>query len=124
MNLKNMRIHKAKQHKIGSSPIPQLDGAGSDFAAYEFTFEAHENCTDDDIVEALKTNFHCPLDDNKIEKNDPIRHFDVKKTKDIFKENKVFEVFAKENKTVDDRAFMNSTHWDITIRIKEFQRLF
>ena len=50
VNLKNMRIHKAKQHKIGSSPIPQLDGAGIDFAAYEFTFEAHENCTDDDIV--------------------------------------------------------------------------
>ena len=87
VNLKNMRIHKAKQHKVGSSPIPQLDGAGSDFAAYEFTFEAHENCTDDDIVEALKTNFHCPLDDNKIEKNDPIRLFVVKKTKDNFKES-------------------------------------
>ena len=140
-NGKNMRIHQGKQHKATSSPIPQFDGSFcSDFAVYEFTFESHETCTDDDIIENLNTNFHCPLDDRKIEKNDPIRYFTSKKTNEILEENKILKVFkvsAKDDETAvnlieswktfgnfDDRAFNNSVHWDITIRIKDMQRLF
>ena len=130
-------IEETSDEAVEVSPIPQLDGAArSDSAVFEFTFEAHETCTDDDIIENLKTNFHCPLDDRGIEKDDPIRHFKIKKTSDIFDERKVFEVSTKEDKTAtdlveswkifgnfDDRAFMNSVHWDITIKIKELQRL-
>ena len=65
-----------------------------------------------------------------------------KNTEDILEENKigflkVFKVLAKGDETglnlieswktfgnFDDRAFNNSDHWDITIRIKEMQRLF
>ena len=101
-----MRIHQGKQHKGTSSPIPQFDGScSSDFAEYEFSFESHETCTDDDVIEALKTNFHCPLDDLKLEKNDPIRHFTIKKTNEISEANKVLKVFKVSAK--DDEIDLN-----------------
>ena len=58
----------------------------------------------------------------------------------ILEENKILKVFkvsAKDDETAvnlieswktfgnfDDRAFNNSVHWDITIRIEDLQRLF
>ena len=74
-----MKIHEGKQHGT-NSPIPQLDGCCGNIVEYEFTLDAHEVCTDDDAVEALKTNFHCPLNDKLIDKTDPIRLYNVKKT--------------------------------------------
>ena len=137
-NVKGLKIHEGKQHRT-KSPIPQLDGCCDNIVEYEFTLDAHEVCTDDDAVEALKTNFHCPLDDKLIDKTDPIRLFDVKKTSESLEENRIlrkFRVFVKDDDDIlkmiedwkifgkfDDRAFMNSTHYDINIRIKELKRL-
>jgi hypothetical protein len=92
-NLRGLKIHKGKQHGQNVSPIPQLDGTDCETVEYEFSLETHEACTDDDIVEALKTNFHCPLDDEKVDRNDPIRYFKVQKTNQKLDLNGTFQVF-------------------------------
>ena len=130
-NLNGMRIHIGKKHGQNDSPIPQLDGHHSDFLEYQFEFEAHEVCTDDDMIEVLNTNFHCTLDEKMIGKADPTRHFVLEKvTERAFKatikdDQKIVKVIEnwKNCGQFDDRAFMSSAQSDITIKIKELRRI-
>ena len=48
-------------------------------AEFELQVEAHPVCDDNDIIEAVQTNFHGILDDGKIDKNDPIRFLSVER---------------------------------------------
>ena len=125
LSLEELKVHE-KKHE-------------SDIVEYEFTLETHKKCTEEDAIETLKTNFHCPLDDRKVDKYDQIRHFKVEKVNQQIKEENenilCFKVKARNDEEVirmienwrnsgqfDDRAFRNSTHYEITIRIKELRR--
>ena len=121
--------------KLISSPIPQIDGATSDSEGgdlkYLLKIEAQDNCTEDDIVEAIEANFFGTLDDVKVEKDDPIRHLVVKKTN----EKQVYRISIKNNGTVsniiegwrinhnfDNLAFGNYDFEKIGVRIREVLR--
>ena len=129
------------------SPIPQIDGeiGETDDIEYELVINAHQVVTDEDIVEVIETNFHCTLDDKKIEKSDPLRHLIIqkmekkvaKKIENQNKDLKVFKITIRNNEIAqnviedwkipfhmfDDRAFMNSINSEITIRLQEVLRL-
>ena len=124
--------------KLTCTPIPQIDGAisiseeSSDDLEYELKIEAYEKCTGDDIVEAIETNFFGTLDDEKVRKDDEIRHLVVKKTN----EKQVFRIIAKKNETVtniiegwrishnfDYLAFGNSVYESLGVRIRKVQRI-
>ena len=57
----------------------QYNETYNDPAEYKFTFEAHEVCSQYDVIEVLETNLHCSLDGEKIGKDDTLRHFVIQK---------------------------------------------
>ena len=50
--------------------IPQIDGNADGEAHYELKIETHDDCTHDEIVEAMEANFFGTINDKKIEDSD------------------------------------------------------
>ena len=124
--------------KVTNSPIPQVDGPSDRNICYEFKVEAHETCTHEDIMESIEANFLGCLDDEKVEKDAPLRELVVRKSKDNSNEQNIrlYEVRVIENEivnqiieswntpyTFDDLAFKNAVRDEIVINILEVQRL-
>ena len=124
--------------KVTNSPIPQIDGTADSTICYELEVEAHKKCSNDDIIEAIETNFLGSLDEQNVEKCDPLRYLVVKKSigKQVGQNIQVYEVNIKENEistniiegwnewyTFDNLAFKNSVYDEIDIRIRGVQRL-
>ena len=122
--------------KYPASPIPQLDGTGDVKAKYELKIEAPEVVTHEDIVEAIDANFLGTLDDVNVEKNNFLRHFNVKKVTDDQSLLKIYTMVVnddpivtdivegwKERYKFDELAFKNYDYENIKIRVKEVKRL-
>ena len=92
--MKGLQVHIGKKHGHGS-PIPQFDGFSNDLVEYLFEYNAHEVCTDDDVIVVLNTDFHCTLDDEKIGKGDSLRHFDLQKISEG-----IYRVSAKDDEKI------------------------
>jgi hypothetical protein len=65
------------EEDISNGRIPQINGTADGDAYYELKIEAHNACTESDVVEALEAKFYGTLDDENVEKNDPIRYIIV-----------------------------------------------
>jgi hypothetical protein len=121
--------------------IPQIDGTVDNDAHYELEIEAHDACTEDEIVEALEANFYGTLDDEK-EENNELRYLIIQIcTGERLLENenrKVmnYKIAVKENNTVrkiieswntrynfDESAFENYNYETRSIRIKAVSRI-
>ena len=79
-------------------------------AEYELEVEAHNECKNYDIIEAIEVNFDGILDDHKIEKKDHLRNIQVQKvderivSSNIENEESKYEVYrvvVKQNDTVE-----------------------
>ena len=94
--------------------------------------EAHEECSNDDIIEAIETNFYGTFDDQNKEENESFRSILIKNSD----EEKVFKVIVKDSKLAmeiieswkirynfDELAFENYNFQGKSIRILEVRRL-
>ena len=117
----------------------------TDDIQYELKIEEHPNCSGDDIIEAIETNFYGILDDRKVVKSDPIRHilvektdmkYEIRKIENELRNLKVFRVTVEDDEIVkdviegwkkvcnfDDYAFKNSDCKNIRIRVRDVQSL-
>ena len=123
--------------EVTTSPISQIDGTADDEAHFELTVEAHEKCSNDDVIEAITENFLGTLDDKKVEKTDPVRHLIIKEAnKNLSEVQKSYRIAVKENELAvqiieglkepyefDDLAFKNAVYGEIKINIKDVQRI-
>ena len=66
------------------SPIQQIGNIAVDDskAHFEVKVEAHEKCTNKDVIEVIQENFFGTLDQKHVGKRDPIRHLNIKEEKD------------------------------------------
>ena len=100
--------------------------------------EAHESCIHDDILESIEANFLGCLDDEKADKDTPIRELSVKESKDTPANPniRIYEVKVMDNEivkriieswntpyTFDDLAFKKAVQDESVINIKEVHRL-
>ena len=125
-----------------NSPIPQLDGIvdereNDEKAHFELKVEAHEKCTNDDVIEAIQENFFGALDNKKVEKTDSIRHLIIREEdKGLVKIQDKYRIIVREDKVAtdilglwnepyefDDLAFKNAVYGEIKIKIKEVKRV-
>ena len=124
--------------KVTDSPIPQIDGTSDSNICFEFKVEAHDSCTNDNILESIEANFLGCLDDEKVDKDAPIRELSVKESKDTPANPniRIYEVKVMDNEivkriieswntpyTFDDLAFKKAVRDEIVINIKEVHRL-
>ena len=124
--------------QVPNSPIPQLDGTFDDGKAhFELKVDAHEKCSNQDVIEAIKENFFGELDTRKVEKTDPVRHLIIREENDKISEvQEKYRVVVRENKVAteivglwnepyefDDLAFKNAVYGEIKINIKEVKRV-
>ena len=118
--------------EVTGSPIPQVDGNIDDDVTFELKVEAHEECSNDDIIEAIETNFYGTFDDQNKEENESFRSILIKNSD----EEKVFKVIVKDSKLAmeiieswkirynfDELAFENYNFQGKSIRILEVRRL-
>ena len=71
-------------------------------AKYELKIEAPEVVTHEDIVEAIDANFLGTLDDVNVEKNNFLRHFNVKKVTDDQSLLKIYTMVVNDDPIVTD----------------------
>jgi hypothetical protein len=124
------------QNKVTDSPIPQVDGIADDEAHFVIQVDAHEKCTNDDVIESIEVNFSGHLDDKKVEKTDPVRNIRFreanKNLKEVQNEYRVtikdddlaVEILERWNTPYefDDLAFDNAVYDEIKIKIKNVRR--
>jgi hypothetical protein len=125
-----------------NSPIPQLDGIvdekeNDEKAHFELKVEAHEKCTNYDVIEAIQENFFGALDQKKVDKTDPIRHLIIREEdKGLSKVQEKYKLIVRDNKVAtdilglwnepyefDDLAFKNAVYGVVKIKIKEVKRV-
>ena len=125
-----------------NSPIPQLDGIvdereNDEKAHFELKVEAHEKCTNNDVIEATQENFFGALDNKKVEKTDSIRHLIIREEdKGLVKIQDKYRIIVREDKVAtdilglwnepyefDDLAFKNAVYGELKIKIKEVKRV-
>jgi hypothetical protein len=124
--------------KVTDSPIPQVDGTSDSNICYEFRVEAHTTCTHEDILESIETNFLGCLDDEKVDKDAPVRYLVVRESKESNQNGqniRLYKVTVTENEivkriieswntgTFDDLAFKKAVRDEIVIKIQAVQRL-
>ena len=66
-----------------NNPSNQVDGPADSNIWYEFKVEAHETCTHEDVLESIEANFLGCLDDEKVDKDAPVRDLVVRESKEI-----------------------------------------
>ena len=129
--------------------IPQIDGSSDDNEtekseiAYELKIDAHENCKNYDVIEAIEVNYDGTLNDLKIDEHDRSRYILIQKLReepcDINDEKRVksiYRVLVNDNEVsksiveswkdpykFDDLAFRSAVYDKIQIRIQEVQKI-
>ena len=129
--------------------IPELDGSSDDSEAenseiaYELKIDAHENCKNYDVIEAIEVNYDGTLNDLKIDEHDRSRYILVQKLReepcDINDEKRVkliYRVLVNDNEVsksiveswkdpyqFDDLAFRSAVYDKIHIRIQGVQKI-
>jgi hypothetical protein len=122
--------------------IPQIDGIVDSDARYELLIETHDNCTEEEVIEALEANFHGTLSDQKEGNNEELNHLVIQnlelespcqnEKRKIVK----FKIAVKENVTAtniieswkerynfDELAFKDYDYENRSIRIDKVTRL-
>ena len=124
------------QNKVTDSPIPQVDGTADDEADFVIQVDAHEKCTNDDVIESIEVNFFGALDDKKVEKTDPVRHIRFREAnKNLDEVQNEYRVTIKDIDAAveilerwntpyefDDLAFDNAVYDEVKIKIKNVRR--
>ena len=123
------------------SPIQQIGNIAVDDskAHFEVKVEAHEKCTNKDVIEVIQENFFGTLDQKHVGKTDPIRHLIIREEKDKLLEIPVqgkYRIVVSDDKLAtdivalwnepyefDDLAFKNVIYDKIKIKIKEVKRV-
>ena len=68
--------------EVIDSPI-QIDGNADVDAIFELKVVAHEECSNDDVIEAIETNFYGAFDDKNVaDESDTLRTILIKKLDD------------------------------------------
>ena len=122
------------QNKFG-----QTDGTAekAGVATFDVMVEAHDQCKNDDVIEALEENFFGDLKDKKIEKSDPMGYFSIREaTKEVLDVQNVYRIKVKAKKVItdiierwkkpyefDDLAFTNAVYGEVAIKIKDVKRV-
>jgi hypothetical protein len=123
-----------------NSQIPQLDGIDDEKESdekshFELKVEAHEKCTNYDVIEAIQENLSGGLEQKK--KTDPIRHLTIREEdKGLTKVQEKYKLVVRDNKVAtdilglwnepyefDDLAFKNAVYEVVKIKIKEVKRV-
>ena len=122
--------------------IPQVDGLVDSVADYELQIEAHEDCTEEEVTEAVEANFLGTLSDQKEGNNAELNHLVIKNLnlesacendkrkivsyKVTVKENvlatSIIESW-KERYKFDELAFQNYDYENRSIRIDKVTRM-
>ena len=123
------------------SPIQQIGNIAVDDskAHFEVKVEAHEKCTNKDVIEVIQENFFGTLDQKHVGKTDPIRHLIIREEKDKLLEIPVqgkYRIVVRDDKLAtdivalwnepyefDELAFKNAIYDKIKIKIKEVKRV-
>ena len=128
---------KMTEEVAGKHSVTRIDSAVDDGKAhFELKVDAHEKCTNQDVVEAIKENFFGTLDIKKVGKVDPVRHLIIKEdTINISKVQDKYTIAVRENEIAietvglwnepyefDDLAFKNAVYDKVKIKIKEVKR--
>ena len=106
-------------------------------AHFELKVDAHEKCTNKDVVEAISENFFGSLDIKKVGKIDPVRHLIIKEDNlDTSKVQGKYTIIVRDNEIAvetvgiwnepyefDDLAFKNAVYDEVKIKIKEVKRI-
>ena len=122
--------------------IPQIDGNADGEAHYELKIETHDDCTHNEIVEAMEANFFGTIDDKKIEDSDYLKSWIIQHLKkESLLENEKrkvvnYRIAVKENDSVrriirswqgrynfDELAFKNYDYENRNIRILDVLRV-
>ena len=129
--------------------IPQIDGSSDDSEAkkreiaYELKIDAHENCKNYDVIEAIEENYQGTLNDLKVDEHDPSRYILVQKLKEAHVEvndekrlKLIYRVLVNDDEVAktlieswkdpykfDDLAFRRAVYDKIQIRIQEVQKI-
>ena len=125
-----------------NSPKPQLDGIfddklRDDKAHFELKVEAHERCTNSDVIEAIQENFFGTLDNKKVEKTDPVRQLIIREENEqLSKVQDKYRIAVRDNEIAteimrlwnepyefDDLASKNPVYGEVKIKIKEVKRV-
>ena len=104
--------------------------------------DAHEKCSNKDVIEAIKANFYGELDNRKVDNLDPVRHLMIREENEeligrtpvkvqekytvvVREEDLATEIVGLWNKPFefDDLAFKNAVYGEIKIKIKEVKRV-
>ena len=118
---------------------PVISGVDDSKAHFEVKVEAHEKCTNKDVIEVIQENFFGTLDQKHVGKTDPIRHLIIREEKDELLEIPVqgkYRIVVRDDKLAtdivalwnepyefDDLAFKNAIYDKIKIKIKEVKRV-
>ena len=111
-------------------------------APFEVKVDAHEKCSNKDVIEAIKENFYGELDNRKVDNLDPVRHLIISEKNEeligrepvkvqnkyrvvVRGEDLATEIVGLWNKPYefDDLAFKNAVHGEINIKIREVKRV-
>ena len=106
-------------------------------AYFELKVDAHEKCTNKDVVEAISENFFGSLDIKKVGKIDPVRHLIIKEDNlDTSKVQGKYTIIVRDNEIAvetvgiwnepykfDDLAFKNAVYDELKVQIKEVKRI-
>ena len=132
---------KVSRKQVRDLPIPQTDGVFEDGKAhFEVKVDAHEKCSNKDVIEAIKENFYGELDNRKVDNLDPVRHLMIREENEeligrtpvkvqekytvvVREEDLATEIVGLWNKPYefDDLAFKNAVYREI--KIKEVKRV-
>ena len=126
-----------QRREVTTSPIPQIDGTTDEVAHYVLKVEANEKCSNDHVIEAIEENFFGTLDDQKVEKTDPVRHLVIQeKHRKLIEVQTSYRIAVMENEVAtkviegwsepyefDDLALKNAVHGEIKINIKDVQKV-
>ena len=120
--------------------IPQIDGLVDSDASYKLQIEAHDDCTEEEVLEALDANFHDTLKDKIKGDNKELNHLVIQNlNEESACENEKlmnFKIEVKENVLAtsiieswkeryqfDELAFKNYDYENRSIRIDKVTRL-
>ena len=114
------KLRRVKEKVIILQPnsrIPQLDGIvdekeNDEKYQFELKVEAHERCTNDDLIEAIQENFYGALDNKHVEITDSIRHLIIREEdKGLVKVQDKYKIIVGEDKVaIDILGFWNEPY--------------
>ena len=133
-----------QEEELAKEEKPSDESESADILQYELKIDAHVDCKNYDLVEAIEVNFDGSLDDMKAEKDDVGRYIQVQKEHDPKDDSNcegdrklsVYRVSItncenskavieswRERHNFDDLAFHRAVRDKINIRIREIKRL-